>query len=57
MTDARTLREEASVCRELAREITDIPSVRMLLERAEDLEARAAALEERAPPSLIRRVS
>jgi len=45
MYDARTLREEAAACRELAREITDLPSVRMLLERADELEAKARALE------------
>jgi hypothetical protein len=39
------LRQEAAVCWQLAREITDPPSVAMLLERAEQLVSRAAALE------------
>jgi hypothetical protein len=44
-----TLREEARVCRELMREITDLASIGMLRDRAQLLEQRAAALERRAP--------
>jgi hypothetical protein len=44
---ARELREEARVCRELAREIKDKPSIEMLRERADLLERRAAAIERR----------
>ena len=57
MQDARALREEAAACRELAREITDLPSVRMLLERAEELEAKARALENGEVKPLRLRVS
>jgi hypothetical protein len=57
MYDARTLRKEAATCRELAREITDLPSVRMLLERAEELEAKARALEDSDPEPMRLRVS
>jgi hypothetical protein len=49
----RHLRDEAADCRQLAREIKDAASIEMLLERAMQLEARAAALEEqyrRHPP-------
>ena len=50
MDQARAMREEAAICRQLAREITDFPSIEMLLDRAVQLEARAAALErERIP--------
>ena len=47
MEEIRKLREEAAICRELAREIRDPPSIAMFLERAADLEARARALEVR----------
>ena len=57
MYDARQLREEAAVCREIAREITDLPSIRMLLERAEELETKARALEDGAPEPMKLRVS
>jgi hypothetical protein len=41
----RELREEAAICRDLAREIDDPASIAMFLDRAEQLEARAAAIE------------
>ena len=45
MENPHLLRQEAAVCWQLAREIADPPSVAMLLERAEQLVCRAAALE------------
>ncbi len=45
MEVSRKLREEAAVCRELAREIKDPASVAMFLDRAAQLEDRAAAIE------------
>jgi hypothetical protein len=46
----RQLREEAAICRELAREIRDPPSIAMFLARAAQLEARANALEASGQP-------
>jgi hypothetical protein len=43
--ESDNLWEEAATCRELAREITDRPSIAMFLDRAERLEARARAIE------------
>jgi hypothetical protein len=45
MENPHLLRQEAAVCWQLAHEIADPPSVAMLLERAEQLVSRAAALE------------
>lgn len=45
MENPHLLRQEAAVCWQLAHEITDPPSVAMLLERAEQLICRAAAIE------------
>ena len=45
MDDSRALREEAAVCRELAREVKDAASVAMFFDRAAKLEARARAIE------------
>jgi hypothetical protein len=42
--ERRKLLEEAAACRELAREIKDPASITMFLERAEQLELRAAAI-------------
>ena len=45
MDTCRELREEAAICRGLAREIDDPASIAMFLDRADQLEARAAAIE------------
>lgn len=53
----RALREEAAVCRRLAREITDAASIEMFLDRAAQLEARAAAMEDHREAGSARRGS
>jgi hypothetical protein len=45
MSDCEQLREEAAICRDLAREIKDPASIAMFLDRARQLEARALAIE------------
>ncbi len=45
MSECEQLREEAAICRDLAREIKDPASVAMFLDRAQQLEARAMAIE------------
>ncbi len=45
MDKCRKLREEAAICRDLARETHDPASIAMFLDRAEQLETRAAAIE------------
>jgi len=41
----KNLREEAAICRDLAREINDPASIAMFLDRARQLEARAKTVE------------
>ena len=50
MVSPRQLREEARTCRELASEIKDPAGIAMMLERAEQLERRAAAEEKSEDP-------
>jgi hypothetical protein len=45
---AKALRIEAAACRQVARDIKDTASIKMMLERADEMDARAAAIEERA---------
>lgn len=53
MATPRQFREEATICRELMREIADPASIEMLRDRAEMLERRAAQLEAATPTTLV----
>ena len=45
MVTPRQLREEARICRVIAREITDPAGIAMLRDRADELDRQAAAIE------------